>query len=104
MQLPDTELIAEHITLVHVVVALLAGLQAGGIYAYANHLGTRMFHSVVMSSMFFLPLLFTTMATQERPWSVWLALWGLWTVFSLGNVAGYRLRTWYEIRRRLNKR
>jgi hypothetical protein len=100
----EVRILSEHITPLHVFLAAVAGLQAGAIYAFASHLGTRLFHSTVMSSMFFLPLLVATALVQNRTWIVWLGLWGLWTVFSVGNAVGYRLRTRYEAHRRLKKR
>lgn len=93
----------EHVNIVTVLVAAISGLQSGAIYAFAEHLGTRYFHSLVMSSMFFMGIIAVSWLVAIE-WEEWVGIWLLWALFSLGNTIGYRLRSRYEIYRRLKKR
>lgn len=82
------------------IASFLIGGQAGAFYAYQQKLGTRAYHTIVMSGMFFMTLAIVRMLAGEELWVHWLSAWLLSALFAIGNVVGYSVRDDIESRRR----
>lgn len=84
---------------IELAVALLVGIQAGATYAWHQRLGTRLYHTVVLSGMFFIAMLIARGTLGSENWESWLGLWLLYVVFAIGIDGGYRGRSRVEKRR-----
>lgn len=89
-----------HVSLLEIIVALLAGVQAGVFYAWSQGLGTYFFHSAVLSANFFTAIVVSSAIVNRDNWEDWIGVWALWLTFQLGVTLGYKLRRWWSRRSR----
>jgi hypothetical protein len=90
----------EHVTLLEILIAALAGLQAGAFYAWSQRLGTHFFHSALLSANFFTAIIVASAIVNKEEWEEWVGIWVLWLTFQLGVTSGYKLRKWWSRRSR----
>lgn len=81
-----------HVSLLELLIAALAGLQAGAFYAYSQRLGTHFFHSFTLSANFFSAVIVSSALVDRENWENWVGVWLLWLVFQAGVDLGYRIR------------
>ena len=86
-----------HVTLLEVLVAAFAGLQAGAFYAWSQRLGTHFFHSAILSANFFTAIIISSALVDRTEWEEWVGVWLLWLIFQLGVTSGYKIRKrWFK--------